>query len=168
MWGCPSSSECTDCCTGKNDHRTQRSQETKTNIFFFFPKEHFKAKTVAVNPSAPPAAVWGQIHWFPVSQWTDILPGRRERGKGEKFHSFSVFVWPLQNGSSVIVRRTWVDLDHMSEKFIIMHSVFSVHKDKSTSYTLHKANSILSCHYPSPATRMHVCIMYVVWMSKKM
>lgn len=172
MWRFPSTARCTvrDCCKGKNHHRTFDNTVHKLSPFFLpSSREHFKAKTVSVNLSAPPAAVWGQIHWFPVSQWTDILPGR-ERRLLSFFYFFECFVW-LQHGSSVIVHCSRVDSDLMSESHDNAFSIQCFLKDNVTSYTLPRHFFLvfkkLCCHYPSPSTRMHVCVcMYVVWMSK--
>lgn len=141
-----------------NDHRTFDKNEKRTCFFFFFLREHFKAKTVAVNLSAPPSAVWGQIHWFPVSQWTDILPGSE---RDDFFHSFCVFVRPLRNDSSVIVHCSWVDFGFFYVGKPLrgfQYSVFIRIKLQATLTRLFVVFKILSCHYPSPTTRMYACM----------
>lgn len=85
MWGCPSSSECTDCCTGKNHHRTQRSQKTKTNIFFFLSERTFQGENCGCESVCPSCCCLGAnplISCVSMNRYfTRKKREREERGK---------------------------------------------------------------------------------------
>lgn len=170
MWRFPSTARCTvrDCCKGKNHHRTFDNSVHKLSPFFPLLKRTFQGKNCLCESVCPSCCCLGANPLISCVSMNRYFTRKREKTSFFRLF-FECFVW-LQHGSSVIVHCSRVDLDLMSESHDNAFSIQCFLKDNVTSYTLQDFFLVfkkLCCHYPSPSTRMHVCVcMYVVWMSK--